>query len=188
MRNGQWLCECDCPSHNLVALPTSRLKEGGRTSCGCLQPGWKRQHPLYGVWCAIKSRCFNPNCREYTWYGAREITMHPAWRDSFEAFLADLPPKPANGKYWIDRLDNNGSYVPGNVGWRTPKQQAANRRTRALGLVRPDSILAGDTNLKEACRRAGVSYHGVYAHIKATGCTPLLAISHFALRQLPFSK
>ena len=39
MRNSQWLAQCDCG--NLVAMSSSYLIIGRRTSCGCV---WSRQH------------------------------------------------------------------------------------------------------------------------------------------------
>jgi hypothetical protein len=109
--------------------------------------------------------------------------MHPAWRYSFKQFVADLPPRPGP-EYSIHRIKNDGHYEPGNVKWATAKEQASNRRTRRdRGSIRKNSVWAGDTNLKEACRRARVPYTGVHAHINATDCTPLLAIGHFAQRR-----
>jgi hypothetical protein len=70
-----------------------------------------------------------------TWsrYGGRGITVCERWRNSFEAFLADMPPCP--GKGWsIERTNNNGNYEPGNCKWLPLKLQGRNTRTTKLTL------------------------------------------------------
>ena len=89
-------------------------------------------------------------------------------------------------KYSMHRTLNHKGYEPGNVEWATAKKQAAreNRRIRPLGLIKRNSIIVGDTNLKHACRRAGVSYDSVWLRLKHLGETPQQAIAHFEERRL----
>jgi hypothetical protein len=74
----------------------------------------------------MKSRCNNPKNISYPHYGGRGIQIYPAWRHSFETFLADVGRRP-DSKHSLDRIDNDGHYEPGNVRWATRQQQVRNR-------------------------------------------------------------
>jgi len=83
----------------------------------------------------MKTRCENPACAAYARYGGRGITVCARWRDSFEAFLADVGPRPSP-RHSIDRKDNDKGYEPGNCRWATPSEQNANQRPRRPGCKR----------------------------------------------------
>jgi hypothetical protein len=112
-----------------------KLRSGAAKGCGCMmglcRTGYK--HGQYKTltfksWSAAKSRCFNPRNPAWPDYGGRGITMCERWRNSFEAFLADVGPRPSRA-HSIDRYPNNdGNYEPGNVRWTLSRGQNNNRR------------------------------------------------------------
>lgn len=80
------------------------------------------------------ARCHRPSCEAFPNYGARGIRVCDRWRAGFEAFLADVGPRPSP-KHSLDRINNDGNYEPGNVRWATRSQQLRNKRdTRRMKL------------------------------------------------------
>jgi hypothetical protein len=133
-----WNCRCDCG--NATVVLASALKRKETRSCGCLRNemrpilrrthGQSRKTAAYRAWLNMKRRCLRPQCDKFKFYGGRGIKIHQPWIESFEAFFADVGPRPGPG-YSLDRYpDNDGDYRPGNIRWATKAEQSGNRRDR----------------------------------------------------------
>lgn len=149
---GGWRCVCDCGKER--RFYTHALTHGSNQSCGCLSAvkilrtghGMSRW-PEYLIWTNIKRRCSDPKHKDFRHYGGRGIFMRPEWMASFCAFISGAKRRPEKG-LWLERLDNNKGYEPGNVAWVTPTIQQRNRRNNRLVFVRGENI-----TLREAVER-----------------------------------
>jgi len=76
-------------------------------------------------------RCTNINLPQFKDWGGRGIMVCERWRNSFDAFLADMGERPP--KKVLDRWPNNdGNYEPGNVRWATMAESNRNRRANRV--------------------------------------------------------
>lgn len=119
----RWLCQCDCGRQ--VFVFGYDLRVGHTQSCGCIptyndinqDPRFKK---LLKCWDGMKQRCYNPNKKEYKFYGAKGVTICDEWKNDFRAFFHWAID---NGyeiiddykdKLNIDRIDSSKGYSPDN--------------------------------------------------------------------------
>lgn len=92
------------------------------------------------IYKGAKSRCTNPNTRQWHNYGGRGIKFK---FNSFEEFLNELGPRPTG--YTLDRVNNDGHYEVGNVKWSTRQEQNRNKgiystnkvKVRGISIIKP---------------------------------------------------
>jgi len=99
------------------------------------------EHPLYQTWNGMVRRCKDHKNINYPWYGARGINVYEEWAErgkhgtnevpmGFLKFLEyvdnNLGNKPKG--HSLDRIDNSGDYIPGNIRWASNYTQSINRR------------------------------------------------------------
>lgn len=121
---------------------------------------YHKKRPEYNSWKGMMRRCYNPACPEYPNYGGRGISVYEKWRNSFDAFVADVPPRPS-AKHSIERIRNHGNYEPGNVRWATAEEQSRNKRSNIIVTYKGVAMV-----LIDACKEAGVSYSMVLNRIR----------------------
>lgn len=115
---------------------------------------------------AIIIRCTNPNSNVYPDYGGRGITVHPAWVENRVEFLRylvgldgwDVP------ALQLDRIDNNGGYVPGNLRFVTRSENGKNKRPYSARAIeelkqRIATLEAENADLRSRLRRAEKQIH-----------------------------
>lgn len=155
-----WVCLCICGNTTVVDAGSLCRRKRATKSCGCLNrqiskekaAGSMVKTPPYLVWRNLRSRCNKPNHPQFKHYGGRGISVCDKWNNSFKAFWEDVKDGYAPGLY-LDRIDNNGNYEPGNCRWVTPRVSTENRRNAILVTFEGEVM-----NLSEAARRCGLEY------------------------------
>lgn len=172
-RHAVWEARCACGNLVLVAAP--QLSIGDTRSCGCLQRATlvnrnKRSEKTlagtkireYRSWISAKRRCLEPTDKDYPRYGALGVTFSSDWADSFEAFYQHVGDRPPGTT--LDRIDNGKGYVPGNVKWSTPKEQAINRRT-----TRWFDLNGARVTTEDAAKHFGVTPCAIFKRFRDRG-------------------
>jgi hypothetical protein len=137
-KTAYYRCECSVCGSDLTVNHTNLY--GNKHLHGCKDcsvtevanqnrtHGFKNTHKTYKSWCKIKERCFSPNDISYHNYGAKGVTMHKSFVDSFMNFYNEVGEAPEDGQKWsIDRKDHTKGYEPGNLRWAVDEQQARNK-------------------------------------------------------------
>lgn len=82
---------------------------------------------LYAVWLTMKQRCYNPNDKHYKWYGAKGVTVCPAWLDNPVEFVNWCLRNGYKDGLTLDRIDTEGNYSPDNCRFITMSAQQRNK-------------------------------------------------------------
>lgn len=93
----------------------------------------------YYAWLSMKKRCNSSNGKDYVYYKALDLSYQESW-EFYDNFLADMGEAPP--ELTLERLDNNKGYFKGNCKWATKVEQARNKSSTKLDLVRAEEIRA----------------------------------------------
>lgn len=136
-KNTIYKCLCDCGNYSTVTAS----KFGVTKSCGCARADTSKSKAtthgashtrLYNIWISMRSRCCNPNIKEFKYYGLRGISVCQEWNKSYEVFSEWAISNGYKYDLSIDRIDTNGPYSPDNCKWSSQTQQCRNRRTNRM--------------------------------------------------------
>ena len=129
--------------HSKREYLTDNLLAGKTTKCRCLRGVKYERNPLAAIFGerfdAIKQRCENPYDANYPLYGGRRIYCRFVNREEFVRYMLDLCKSDTPNvtttdqlkQLYIDRIDNNGHYEPGNLRLVSNRENNCNqRRTR----------------------------------------------------------
>lgn len=93
----------------------------------------KRDRALYFRWHHIMERCYDPNRKDYEYYGRKGIGVDAEWHQ-FRAFREWFKTELENtalhlfmerSKIVVDRIDPEGNYGPGNCRLITNSENSA---------------------------------------------------------------
>lgn len=163
-----WKCKCDCGK--VVNVLGNSLRNGLTKSCGCYRVERRKEMAKHGhnritgksltykTWDKMMSRCHNPNCKEYKYYGAIGIHVCERWHD-FNNFLIDMGERTCKGLS-IDRIDITKGYCKENCRW-------ADRYTQANNTRRNVHVLYNERyyTVAELARLYNIEYDVLYSRI-----------------------
>lgn len=162
-------CSCGAPEHPVDPHNLFSGKSTRCFACAKKQSGaWNKKYNSYADACpdlqhrrrllgrigVIYGRCGYTKHAVYPDYGGRGIQIHEPWKKDRKAFLAYLVTLPGWDKpeLEIDRIDNQGGYVPGNLRFADRTTQTRNRR-------RFRDLEQEITDLRHRLRRAEEQIH-----------------------------
>lgn len=172
--NGRlWEIRCKC-GNEFVAQPSDskglcrscamkKLSEERTMHGESPKKGKHNASKLYSVWLNMRSRCLNPNNKNYKHYGARGISVCKEW-ENFMSFKTWAISNGFSENLTIDRIDNDGDYCPQNCRWITQKEQMRNTRSNHL------LTYNGQTKtIAEWSEITGIKYHTLKRRINQYG-------------------
>lgn len=129
----------------------------------------KRVMPkLYMAWDNMKKRCAG-RPKYHRSYGSKGIRVCDEWLDSYATFRAWATSHGFRKGLSLDRINNDGHYVPQNCRWATPFIQSVNsRQTHMLtlkGVTKPLPIWALELNLSMTLLRYRLKAGWNHEHI-----------------------
>lgn len=129
-----WLCKCTscgntCKvrSCNLLSERTTQCRTCSRVTHGGTYTR------LFSIWRNMKTRCNNPNFKDFEYYGGRGIKVCDEWLHDFAAFRKWALANGYKDDLSLDRKDPDGNYEPQNCQWATWHEQRMNQRRQNNG-------------------------------------------------------
>lgn len=128
-----------------------------------------KQSRLHIIYTNMKSRCYNPNNKNYSVYGGRGITVCKEWINKkrvgqgslgWYAFKEWALSNGYSDELTIDRIDVNKGYSPNNCRWVSMKVQLNNMSSNIYIIYN-----GRKQTLSQWCNELGLNYDATYKRI-----------------------
>jgi hypothetical protein len=93
----------------------------------CPARGRRIQVALYGAWTNMRRRTRTDHPAYFRWYKAKGITFCAEWHD-YATFREWAITNGYRKGLWLERVNGDGNYEPGNCCWTTRDAQMLNQR------------------------------------------------------------
>lgn len=117
----------------------------------------------------IRSRCLDPDDKEYHCYGGRGIVICQQWIENPDSFVEWAKQSGFERRLQIDRKQNDGPYSPENCQWVTSQENNRNRTNNKLDVQKVAEIrklLSEGSTQSSVARKFGV-HHSLIGRIKS---------------------
>jgi hypothetical protein len=131
----------------------------------------KIKKPMYETWKSIKKRCYNPNNKDYKWYGAKGVKMSDLWLYDYKAFELWGISSGWKPGLVISRNNDEGDYSPDNCSIRTSSENSKEVKiTNTKRNITSKPVINIKTGIKypsiiEASKHSGLSSITISKHI-----------------------
>ena len=141
---------------------------------------------LHNTWKHMRTRCNNPNAKDYKYYGGRGIKICKKW-DDFIKFRKWALKNGYTDDLEIDRIDNDKNYKPKNCRWVTRSVNTANSR-----LLNKRNT-SGYRGVKQHAKKwqADIQYNKKFIYLGQFNCPTAAAIArdkYIIKHQLPHQR
>lgn len=126
-RHPTWICKCVCGKINQIY--STHLRSGrskGCRECNIVKHGYYGKPPYYS-WRSMKRRCYDPNDKDYKYYGAKGIIVCDEWINNFGEFRMWAMANGFKKGLTIDRKNSLKNYNPNNCQWITGSENTKRR-------------------------------------------------------------
>ncbi len=114
--DGHLLYECTCNvCQGHIVRKLSDIKTYNK-QCTHNAYQWKSQR-LYSIFYDMLNRCYNPECKDYKWYGLKGIVVCDEWKQNPENFERWAIQNGYSDDVTIDRISSDKNYSPDNCQW-----------------------------------------------------------------------
>lgn len=138
---------------------------------------------LQQIFQAMQNRCFNPDNKDYCWYGGKGIGIYQEWLENPKSFEEWAQNNGYSDDLTIDRIDANKDYCPENCQW-IPLSENVRKAGKVNWITVNDIILTG----RQWAEKLNIGVNIINMAIKKYGTEKTKELILAMLREPPATK